>query len=370
MIPTSPRQAYMALRALIDDVRTLVSGAASTAAQTQSVFIFRPGAAAPQPANVFTTWPALMTAMGNVQGPKTLAVDASHVGGTATVPAGGPYNLDQVQIQAYTWGVDVLEFVTGATVTANGWRWDKGIGILTSSTAAVWNVVAPAGIIEIDHSSALQFIPVAGAVPFIHVPNGAQVSIELNHNVTFGDGTNPMVSTAGSGNAQVELTTGATLEPGALTGSTFAVIYPNSATVENDITVLERTYLNGPQLNVQESGALGPGATVTFTASASTISRASSGKVRVCGMLTAAASAGTAPGAAVSFQLFRNPGGVLIGPAVSVGVDAALNVHGTVEYFDTLPDAAAHSYGISATIGAGTLTVAAAGATMAASEEA
>lgn len=81
---------YKVLRPLIDELRTLVGGVAVSLLGLQTAFVYRPGYTGLAP-NVYASWPALMAAVGKVDGPKTIQIDDSIVT-PAVIPssAGAP----------------------------------------------------------------------------------------------------------------------------------------------------------------------------------------------------------------------------------------------------------------------------------------
>ncbi len=87
---------YKILRPLIDELYSLVGGSGASIRGIQTTFVYRPGFTGSAP-NVFTSWPALMAAADNVQGPKTIQIDDSIVT-PAVIPSsagapGGKWNL-------------------------------------------------------------------------------------------------------------------------------------------------------------------------------------------------------------------------------------------------------------------------------------
>lgn len=91
-------------------------------AQPRTSFVFRPGGVATE--NVYTTWPTLMTALGLVQGTKTILFDDS-VSSPCTIPAGGPYGMEDTEWLALNGGPAVAITVS-AGVSFTGLRRFRG----------------------------------------------------------------------------------------------------------------------------------------------------------------------------------------------------------------------------------------------------
>ncbi|RKZ09772.1 hypothetical protein DRQ25_05135, partial [Candidatus Fermentibacteria bacterium] len=77
-----------------DGSRSYGVGGGSTA-PVVGTFVFRPGGVEDVPNRVFTTWPSLMIGLDAVDGPRVLVLDESL--GTLTAPAGGPYDMTDVE---------------------------------------------------------------------------------------------------------------------------------------------------------------------------------------------------------------------------------------------------------------------------------
>lgn len=355
MIPTSVRQCYHALRPLIDELYTLVSGSKKLTLETEYAFVFRPGIA-PNGPNVFATWPTLDAAVNAVQGPKLVEIDVTHA--PAVVPA-GTWNLNDWTLigvpQSLALGQPLLTFAAGAVidpVATLTLTLTQSIGIQSAAPGAtIWTPANPGGLSPTLYLRDLSFLSPNAVAPLIHVGAGILFIVDADGG-GLGDTANTVIQVDAGGTLAMNASDGGgpTAHAVAGAGTWNLAVTPGGFFQQPQGLTPTITYINPPQ-NVEEknAGGLGPSPIISFT-TAGTITRSSSGKVRASACITATASVGTAPGTAVTVTLFRNPGALAIATQTAE-TGSGLGVQCTVSWIDTLPDQLPHAYGVSANIG-------------------
>jgi hypothetical protein len=133
---------------------TGAGGGGIAIAEPRTCFVFRPGDPAGARENVYTDWPTLMAAVGNVQGCKTIEVDDSIVS-PAIVPA-GIWNVDDVLITSFIpvlpafLPFSVLEFSDGASlVTPATGVWQFANINLRNGAAATGSPIVMASFVSL-----------------------------------------------------------------------------------------------------------------------------------------------------------------------------------------------------------------------------
>jgi hypothetical protein len=220
---------YKILRPLIDELRTLVSGAASAVLGLQTTFVYRPGYTGLAP-NVYTSWPALMAAQLAVQGPKIIQIDDSIVS-PAVIPS-GTWNLydcslagiigPPVPVQASC--ADGCRFQNLSLITDN-------LIVTSNSSTPIMTLLANEGIL-IARGGVIDSGP--GSGPFILVPAGvgspANIFLELVGQVGTTPGRNVVqVDDAVNGAVIIVTTPGSAVTNDVVTGAgKLLVLYTES----------------------------------------------------------------------------------------------------------------------------------------------
>jgi hypothetical protein len=181
---------------------------AALALSLQTTFVFRPGGVAG--ANVYTSWPAMMAAVGRVAGPKWIEIDATHA--TADVPA-GTWNVDDCTIQGFSNTFPTLTFVSGAQL-AFDYVVVSNVQLGSASSTPIANITSPFVEIVLQQGGQLSGSP---AAPFVEVQNGGSLAV-LSSDGTIGDGTNVAIATEAGGTTFLAMFVNSELAAGALGG--------------------------------------------------------------------------------------------------------------------------------------------------------
>jgi hypothetical protein len=319
--------------------------------------IFQPGGT---PAgNLFTTW-ATLYAQASLYGPGlTVIVDDSIA--AAHMTAGGPYNLQGWVLRGMSQTPATLIIDPGASISASTTQLEVQNLIVSNQTTAApaWTPGAGAQlVISQDDGQVLS----TTAQPFLHVTAAASFTV-VSLNVLgaeFGDGAHAAMSVDAGQTGIVQLN-GGTLLTDAVAGAgtlnvTVAAGSPGNVPAQT-VTTVNTFYVGFAKSNSQVAvGNTGTGGgTVTVTTPA--ITKAKNGKMLVnasC-LLSTSAAAST-----LTVQLKRDAANIgtaktLVVPAT--GIPTGIDV--SIDAIDTAPDNAAHTYTLSVSVSAGTLTVAA-----------
>lgn len=332
-------------------------------------FVFQPGGTAG--GNVYTTWATLDAAVNAVKGPKTVEMDstfAAIVVPTTGMPVNG-WNFNDWIFTTIPNLNTIMTFAANAKIDGtktNTWH-IMGNLELTNTGTVVWTPTGAAGAAPALYVEEGAFI--SGATPIIHITNGITVEIFSINDGLIGDGVNNCITVDAGGTLSLILSGGGGLATNAVTGAgTFELIQSPGGSIQQPqaLEPTTYTYLFPPQEigETNGSGAVGPNAPVTFTSSG-TITRSSSGKVQ--GTVSAVVT-GATPGAAVTFTAVRDPGGANVTIATQVVDGSSTRTQCTIPVFDTLPDQAAHTYGVRVAQAVAPLTIPANGARIALSE--
>jgi hypothetical protein len=335
----------------------------SSIAGVGSSFLFKPGGT--PGGNVFTTWPTLIAALAKQPAHKWIVVDNSIA--PAIVPAGGPYNLDECTFlggPSTPAGQPELIFAAGATITANVLRIAQSLGFQNSGSV-VWTIAASAPpIFPFLYLEENGFLLASPGAPFVHVTAGATFLCEC-FGGSMGDTTNAVIQVDAGATLDLNAIATGGMTSNAIAGAgTFAMglgvggFFEQPQGLEPTITYID------PPATIGEANAVAITAAPLVFTSTGTITRKTSGLVRgsACASVT-----GAAPGAPVTFDVLRNPGGVLVATQTVDG--GATFTQCTVPVFDTLPDQVAHTYAIRVTNAAAPLTAAAGQARISLTEE-
>jgi hypothetical protein len=351
-------------------------------------FVFRPGGVAG--GNVYTAFGTLYGALLQTPGPKILSFDNS-LGATHLPTAGMPvagWNLDQVTITGpETASGPQLIIDDGALIDpATRSLFFDAIFVLNHSTTNVWTPTTAFGAVCVfDHgaggesTAAGSLLAVTAAAPFSEVIANAAASL--------GDGTHNLFTVAvgqtlvmdlgfvslfahavgGLGTANILISA----ETNYVTPQDVAVVNltmqaaakrvaytPGTTGNWNPVPTLTNAALDqlAASNTTQASGNTGTG-TGTVTVTTGNITKQKSGKmcVRASCLLSTSASAST-----LTVQLKRDAANIgnaktLVVPAT--GIPTGIDVN--IDFVDTAPDTAAHTYTLSVSVSAGTLTAAA-----------
>lgn len=348
-------------------------------------FVFKPGAAGTLASNVYLTWAALAADAAKVPGPKWIEVDDT--GGAAHVTTGGPYDLDQVTFvgtSEASGAVASLTFDDGATFTAKTLTLEN-INVVPAGHSSAWTIAGGAVLFAIN-SSVQQGV---GTTPWVHVNNGGTLIVNGIQNVLLGDGTHASIAMVAGSAVTMLLFCFATLSANAVSGGagTLTVIADASCTVSATqapaptiiladlATQVAYTPATAGNWNpaptqvaaaldalakpnfVQAAGNTGTG-TGTITVTTGNITKAKNGQMNVRAVCSGVTTAATT----VTLQLVRDAATNIGNPIVVTTLSAGDGFTGAINFIDTAPDAAAHTYKLTATAGAGNLTVAASSA--------
>lgn len=149
-------------------------------------FVFQPGGSAS--GNVFITWAAMMTAVNAANGNKRITLDPTFT--SITIPAGGPYNLDDCSFYSHGPGGLIATWASGASFTASHLR----LYNVTFKASNTILTVGSAGVttIELYWASNIEGANAQIAVPILVNANGTLTLFGVNSQL--GDGTNNVVS--------------------------------------------------------------------------------------------------------------------------------------------------------------------------------
>jgi len=361
----------------------LARARAAAAASARATFVLRPGGTAG--GNVYTDWASLYAAFSQVQGPRWVWIDGSL--GVPLVPA-GTYNVDNTVFGTYGSGPPLfangtLNFESGATFTFTSMTIEGNLTMQSASSAPIVQMTNGSAIIMSDGCE----LAGSPAAAFANVPDGNQAQIYVQGNSQLGDGTNPALSTTGTGEWQVFA-----FNDGAITDGSISTTGTPGATVFYDAssqiglhfsaniagTLLDKAsqvaytpatasnwnpvpgtvagaldQLAAPNALTQLNAApLGPATTVSL-ATAATFTRALSGKFVVAARLS-----GTDAGDTDTIAAQLTLDGTPVGPVSKVDTGFAGATWDTsITWIVTIADTATHHAGITAT-GASALTVA------------
>lgn len=349
------------------DLAFLLAGAATGGASRSPVFVLDPTAT--PGGNVFTTWTSLMAAMSLVQGEKT--VDVRHDANTDA----GTWNINGVRLTTSNFAI--LTIVTGTVLQATRFTVD-GLFVQHNGTAPAMSVTAALDLVlinagEIDASS-------AGA--FLEAKAGSAVTITL-YDSFMGDGADPVVTVDAAVAAQLYAFDTSQVATDAIAGAgTFRANHDASSTIGTQtVTTLTLVFsdvaaglgytpgvagnwqpaptatnaaldqLAAPNFVQASATAQGPAVSVNIVTG--NIAKKRSGIVRI----TAFISCSTSAQDNVIFTLQRDGVNIAGAPSPEItSAGAADFVEGHMTWYDTLPDAANHTYSITATHTAANLT--------------
>lgn len=356
----------------------------------QPTFVFRPGATGVVDGNVFTTWAALMAAVSLTAGSKEILVDDTLAAAHATT---GTWNLDNVTLNTIFNSAGLLIVDDGSVWTWSALRIRGGLTVQSAATAAVTSTAAAsANLLTLDEGSNLESTT---ATPFVAVAGaGSSLFVELSRGSTMGDGTHHTVTVDAGLTAQVLLTTAADLLAHASGGTGTLLVFRDASTTfgTQDTTTTTVTLsdlasqvaytattagnwnpnptkvadaldqLAAPNFT-QASGNTGTG-TGSVTVTTGNIAKKKNGAMNVRATISGVTTSATT----VTLQLSRS--GTNIGSAIVVTtLSAGDGFTGAINFIDTAPDAANHTYTLTATAGAGNLTIAANSAQIGVSEQ-
>lgn len=174
--------------------------------------VFQPGGTAG--GQIFTSWSSLVSAASTIPGRISIFVDATHNGGTATVPAGSwAFTNTGVELDGDMELEPTLKFANGATmsgVTVYGF----GVDMENDSSSPV-----------VTYSSGTHFVFVRSNIvsttsaPFFSV-TGTGTSFQASlYSGAIGDNTHPVISTGTGASTVVIAEDAASVNPNALTGA-------------------------------------------------------------------------------------------------------------------------------------------------------
>lgn len=344
-------------------------------------FVFQPGGTAG--GNVYTAWASLMASVALTPGPKWIVIDTAF--GAATVTA-GTWNVEQCTFRGATGRTQtILGFATGAVLVWTELTLEQSVRFVNNGTGNV-TTQAVAGWILYLHASNIQSAA-APAVPWLRASANGTIQTfdagsvgDATHNVVtvdagvtvisqnLGDGStlahaygglgavSPQLDDAGGFSATQDISTvNATFLFSLATQLSYT---PGTAGNWNPVPAVASAALDqlAASNHVSATGNTGTGgAAVTVTTG--NITKAKNGLMQVSAscLLTTSAAAST-----LTLQLKRDAGNIgtaktLVVPAT--GIPAGIDC--TIDFIDTAPDNAAHTYTLSVSVSAGTLTVAA-----------
>jgi hypothetical protein len=327
-------------------------------------FVLQPGGTAA--GNVFTDVPTMLAAGALVPGPKTYMVD-DHLA-AAHVPAGAytAASLDNSTwlgvVNPATGNSSTLIFDAGAVWELSQIMLDGGMLFQQSAgaTAPVFALVAPAVQAQIIIRGANSSIQALGAQPWGTAGNATFLSVQIEGTSFVGDATHNAFKALAGGTCACNLMApfASAMALHAFGGAgTLDVQYNVANTpLQTQDTTTQAFFYSGAANVVQASTVAGSG-TGTVSAVTGNISKKLTGKVMVSGVVSGVISgAGT-----VTVSLLRDATPIGHGvPYVALATATGFAV--SVNFVDTLPDAANHTYTVQAVASAGTIATAANGA--------
>jgi hypothetical protein len=340
-------------------IRASSAGGGGSAGESTSL-VYRPGGT-PAP-GVFVTSAALRAALDTIDeaADKVIVLDA----GTGQLDAAdSPWPLNNVTFESGQ-AVGLLTFEAGMTIknTSTTIR-ARNIGIAVDPASAAAMLLSNMPDIIIDFQSAV--FSNLSAAPMVDVI-ATQTLAVLNRDASAITGPLAKIETGGA--VEVVSLGGSTVTAGAFIhgavagGVLLVVSDPSSAQMVSPQTdagnlAVTASILDTAPNTTQASGAVGsPGNSVNVVTGNIVQTRTGSK------MLVMATIAGVTAGATtVTLQLKRDgAGGTSIGnPIVATTLSAGDGFEGAINFIDTPPDTATHTYALVATAGAGNITCAA-----------
>ena len=349
-----------------------------TTLDPQPTFVFQPGGVAG--GNVFTTWAALMAAAALSLGAKWVEYDNT---------------LGACHITAGTWNIDLFTFSPAfSNGTNRNLIVDVGV-VLNFVTVTSYNVawvnnatatpcIVPNTASQSWRMSSGTLSCGVGAAPMFDCQNGGTLSVTCQVSAQLSTGSGPSIQCDAGGTTVVRLTDFSILQASALTGGgTISVQFADSATVSQTqpgavgaLTFTPKSlatqvaYTPGTAGNWQPAPTLASAAldqlaapnfvqaqantgtgTGTTTAVTGNIAKLRSGKVNVSGSVSGIMTAG----GTVTVSLLRDATPILALGALTYLATSSYSI--PIEFIDTLPDTANHTYTVKAVASAGNLTV-------------
>ena len=367
--------------------------AARAAGAPGSTFVFQPGGVAA--GNVYTTWPALYTALNaaapasanGTRSPTVVQIDDSFLGAGvhATIPPGA-YNLDSVTLTAVAnptgapfsgSGAGFLDIADGATIVPGARGIVLSIHWLEVTYLGAGPCLSIAGatqeaLIDMGQRSTLQS---TGAGAFVAVTNG---NLALNTlSSVLGDGVHAVVSITAPGTCVVRALANTNTKAAALTGpltlnwdTSIPAAQGVGVTVVQVNGYVPATPANWEAApNTQSAGldqlatktaaqVFNPVALVAAASPAACLSSPYTPGTGAKGVKVSCNCAGSAslPGT-YSARLSNTTGPVNIGPVINVVTDAAGNFQANVDAIDGAGGAVARVYALTLTTGGATVSV-------------
>jgi len=367
----------------IDESTLVLSPGDLVALGARPVFVFRPGGVAG--GNVYTDWLTMMADVVVQQGPKWIEIDGRFA--AAHVPA-GTWNVDQCTFVGQQTFVSNLIFDEGAKFTYVLLTVDA-CNFTNNSTTSV---ASPASLGTLRVLNGAKVSRTAGAfAPWLRATAGVTAVVVSIAGVIGSGGTADAMTADAGGTLFMDLGVITLIAQNALSGLGTATILSDASSVVNGtqtVSVLTNTLqdnasrvLYGPavagnwqpaptltnaaldqlaapnvlaEVNAAPIGAAG---TITYT-SVATLAKKKSGKVR----LSISISVTSSGIAGLDFRMYRD---TVSGPnqlpphgfeSNTVALSARFTC--TLDWVDTLPDAAAHAYVMQVIADAGTVALA------------
>jgi hypothetical protein len=167
----------------------------------QPTFVFRPGATGLLPGNVFTTWATLAGALALTAGERSVLVDDTLAAAHMTA---GTWDVDNVTFTTIWNSTATLIIDAGAKFAAGTSRVVFKDGITVTSNAASPGelfTVPASGFFMLVLDNNVQWDNTTASAPF-SVPVTAELNLFVDRGCSFGEGTHPVVTVAGTLSAQ------------------------------------------------------------------------------------------------------------------------------------------------------------------------
>ena len=338
-----------------------------------ATFVFQPGGVTS--GNVFTTFAALYAAATLSRGPITVKVDDSL--GAAHITAGGPYNFDGWTFLGTKLLSTVLNIDAGVTFSFQSLVIDDALTVTMAAAATMMTVTSGFPALYLRGQSTFQNSTATAPIR----NSGGSFFVQSSYVGAFGDGVHPVLTVDVGQFAFANMYDNSGLLLNAVAGlGTFQITYDSSTFVQNQtVSTFTKvladsatlvTYTPGTAGNwqpaptlvnaaldqlaapniVQAQANTGTG-TGTTTAVTGNIAKLRSGKMvvsaSVSGIMTA--------GGTVTVSLLRDATPILALGALTFLATTSYSI--PIEFIDTAPDAANHTYTVKAVASAGNLTV-------------
>lgn len=330
------------------------AAASTTVLDPVATFVFQPGGTAR--GNVFTTWATLMASVSLSPGRKYIIVDNTLAAAHATT---GAWNI----ADCYFTAEDVSTNASRTLIVDDGCSFGGSAvvwweNILLENHNVTTSPFVAAGGVQLSHKYLFGGPQcVGGAVPMYGAPAAGQsVSLTLFGSASIANAGAPVVANnAAGGTVNIRALDSTNVAASTLTGTgAITLRYVDAATfgAQAGLTTLTLTPLE-PANPTQASGQSGTG-TGTVTVTTGNIQQKKSGQVLVIANIAGVTAAATT----VTLQLVRDAATNIGNPIVVTTLSAGDGFTGSIAFVDTLPDAAVHTYKLTATAGAGNLTIA------------